>query len=192
MYHRHKEKNKEEASMLEGLLGMHSTQSTKPDSRTRANHVKNHSLEERCNGCVFCDIVQGKIESYPVYVNEDYLAILSNKHIKVGKRVVPVVVVMSKKHYGSDISKIPKHVWNGLQDAAYRIAKKLSERKGVKRVCVVYEGFAVDHAHVKLFVVPKGVNYRGEINKRRKYTADYTSRRMKGRQKRLQKSLKID
>ena len=180
-------KDKAEAGMLEGLLGTHSTKT----SGTKTNHAKNRSLEERCSECVFCDIIHGKEKSYPVYINDNYLAILSNKHIKIGRRIVPVIVVMSKTHYESDISRIPKRVWNGLQDVAYRIARKLSERKGVKRVCIVYEGFAVDHAHIKLFVIPKGVDYRGEINKHRKYTADYTSRKMLGRQRRLQKSLKI-
>jgi len=163
--------------------------SSELESRLRLNGKGKSDLEEKC---VFCEIAQGEGEAYVVYQDENYIAFLSNRHIKVGRGIAPVIIAMPKEHYNSNPAKVPKKVWNGLQRFVYELIQYYSEMRNIERVCEYVEGFAVDHFHIKLVLVPKGRGYRKVINKQRKYTADYLKKGMKGRQRRLYKRFKIE
>lgn len=100
--------------------------------------------------CIFCKIATGSEPSYKINENEKYLAFLD---------VVPLVegqtVVITKKHFGSYHFDLPDDAYAGLMVFAKRTAKKLDATLGSERTLMAAQGYAIDHAHVKLFPVKK-------------------------------------
>ena len=84
-------------------------------------------------GCVF-------------WQNNDFIAFLSNRPNTVG-----VSVVIPKEHYGSNVTELPEEIFRELFSAAKKVSLLLSQVEGVGRCAIVYEGFEIDHAHVKIF-----------------------------------------
>ena len=99
--------------------------------------------------CVFCKIAHGEIEPRGrgmIWEDEKYIAWLSPF-----PNVKGFTVLIPKKHYGSDVLKMPD---KELQDFII-IAKKVSELlldyfEDVGRVGLIMEGTGIDHAHIKL------------------------------------------
>lgn len=96
--------------------------------------------------CIFCQIVKGKIDCAKIWEDDDFLAILDIKPNTKG-----VTLVLTKKHYSSDIFTMPKEVYQKLMLAVKRVVKILKDGLGVKRVGMVLEGTEINHAHIKLY-----------------------------------------
>lgn len=97
--------------------------------------------------CIFCGIVEGKSPSHKVWEDENFLAFLS-----IFPNTKGVTVVIPKKHYASYVFDVPDDVMTGLMLAAKKVAKKLDTKIATTiRTGVIFEGFGVDHLHVKLF-----------------------------------------
>lgn len=99
------------------------------------------------NDCIFCKIVRGEAPSYTVWEDEKHLAFLS-----IFPNTPGVVVVVPKAHQPSYIFAVPDEVLMGIMFAAKTVATRIDQAlPDVGRTGVVFEGFGVDHLHVKLF-----------------------------------------
>lgn len=97
--------------------------------------------------CIFCKIVAGDAPSHKIWENDEFLAFLS-----IFPNTEGVSVVIPKKHYPSYIADIPDDVTSDLLNAGKVVAKKLdSVLEDVGRTGFIFEGFGVDHLHLKLF-----------------------------------------
>jgi histidine triad (HIT) family protein len=95
---------------------------------------------------IFCQIVAGEVPSEKVWENNDFIAILDIQPNREG-----VTLVLSKNHYESDFSELPKDVAAGLINACQEVAKLIKKGLGVDRVILVAEGLGVPHLHFKLY-----------------------------------------
>jgi diadenosine tetraphosphate (Ap4A) HIT family hydrolase len=97
--------------------------------------------------CIFCKIVSGDSPAHKVWEDDQHLAFLS-----IFPNTPGVTVVIPKKHYPSYVFDLPPDVYANLIQAARTVGKLLdSKLEDVGRTAMVFEGFGVDHAHVKLF-----------------------------------------
>ena len=99
------------------------------------------------NDCIFCKIVAGDAPSHKIWENDEFLAFLS-----IFPNTEGVSVVIPKKHYSSYVVDMPDDVTSDLLNAGKVVAKKLdSALEDVGRTGFIFEGFGVDHLHLKLF-----------------------------------------
>lgn len=96
--------------------------------------------------CVFCKIIKGEIDSAKVWEDEDFLAILDIKPNTKG-----MTLVLTKKHYGSDIFHMPDDVYRKFMLVAKEVTKMLEKGLKVTRLAMVIEGLEINHAHIKLY-----------------------------------------
>jgi diadenosine tetraphosphate (Ap4A) HIT family hydrolase len=97
--------------------------------------------------CIFCKIVKGESSSYKVWEDEKHLAFLS-----ISPNTKGFTVVITKDHYPSDFYSIPESVFVELSLAARKVGLLLSSKLAdVGRTGLIYEGFGIDHLHIKLF-----------------------------------------
>lgn len=98
--------------------------------------------------CLFCDIVEGKIEAYKIYDDGKHIAILD---------IYPAVrgqsVVLPKRHFGSYLFEMEDKNYIELMKAAKNVGKLIDERLGSLRTCMVMEGMEVNNAHIKLYSI---------------------------------------
>lgn len=98
-------------------------------------------------GCIFCSIVSGEAPSHTVWEDQDHVAFLS-----IFPNTEGVTVVIPKKHHGSYVAELDDAISNALLSAAKKVAKKIDAAyEDVDRCGFVFEGFGVDHLHIKLF-----------------------------------------
>ncbi len=99
------------------------------------------------NDCIFCKIVRGEVPSHQIWEDEKHLAFLS-----IFPNTEGVSVVITKEHHSSYVADLSDDVSNGLLSAAKKVATKIDAAyEDVDRTGFVFEGFGVDHIHVKLF-----------------------------------------
>ena len=98
------------------------------------------------NKCVFCEIVSGKVDSAQIWSNDEFVAFLA-----LHPNVKGQCLVVSKKHYFSDLHDMPEDVYKSFFLAARDVIEKLKKKLKVKRVAMVVEGMGIDHAHIKLY-----------------------------------------
>jgi len=92
--------------------------------------------------CIFCKIVTGKIPSFKIWEDKDYLAFLNIKPDSEGH-----TLVIPKKHY--------RWVWDiedfgGYLEKVKEVKKILDKKYHPKFVEVKIYGVDVPHAHVHL------------------------------------------
>ncbi len=95
---------------------------------------------------IFCKIVKGEIESVKIWEDQDFLAILD-----VFPNTEGMTLVLTKKHFDSDVVLMPDLIFQKFMLAAKKVAKILKKGLDVKRVAIVAEGMGVNHAHIKLY-----------------------------------------
>ena len=92
--------------------------------------------------CIFCKIVQGKIPSYKIYENDNYLAFLDIFPATEG-----YTLVVPKKHY--------RWVWdvediNGYFTVCKKVAQHFQKVTGDDKVFSMIIGEEVPHAHIRI------------------------------------------
>ncbi len=97
-------------------------------------------------GCIFCKIIKGEIDSAKIWEDKEFLAILDIKPNTKG-----MTLVLMKEHYDSDVFDMPDDVYQKFMLAAKKVVKILEKGLGVKRVAMVIEGMEINHAHIKLY-----------------------------------------
>ena len=98
-------------------------------------------------GCIFCAIAVGQAACHKIWEDERHLAFLS-----IFPNTEGFSVVITRRHYPSYAIDLPDEVLTDLILAAKRVGRLLdSKLEDVGRTGLILEGFAVDHAHAKLF-----------------------------------------
>jgi diadenosine tetraphosphate (Ap4A) HIT family hydrolase len=97
--------------------------------------------------CVFCGIVRRDISTPGIFwEDEQFMAFLSTWPSTEG-----FTVVIPKKHYRSDVLKLPDEILQSLVLAAKHASQLLlAQFPDVGRVGLIMEGTGIDHAHIKL------------------------------------------
>lgn len=97
--------------------------------------------------CIFCEIVAGNLPSHKIWEDSKYLAFLS-----IFPNTEGFSVIIPKKHYSSYFADLDDDVLKDLIIASKKVAKLIdSKLDDVGRTGLIFEGFGVDHVHVKLF-----------------------------------------
>ncbi|MCA9351933.1 HIT family protein [Patescibacteria group bacterium] len=100
------------------------------------------------HACPFCEIVTRRLKTPGIFWEDDhFMAFLSiDPNTKGFSCVIP------KKHFGSDVMKMPDDVLRDFIIASKKVTRILENYfDDVGRVGVMMEGTGIDHAHIKLF-----------------------------------------
>lgn len=98
------------------------------------------------NKCIFCEIIKGNIPSNIYWQDDDFMAFLS-----IDPNTEGFTCVIPKKHFGSDVLKMPDEELKNLIIAAKKVSQILEDYfEDVGRVGLIMEGTGIDHAHIKL------------------------------------------
>ena len=109
--------------------------------------MANYEPKTEDNKCIFCEIVNGKIPASIYWQNDEFLAFLS-----IDPNTEGFSCVIPKKHFGSDVLKMPNDVLQRFVIAAKEVSEKIENfYSDVGRVGLIMEGTGIDHAHIKLF-----------------------------------------
>jgi histidine triad (HIT) family protein len=96
--------------------------------------------------CIFCEIVAGRIGAPIFWEDDSFMAWLA-----IDPNTEGFTCVIPKKHFGSDVLKLPDEVLQRFVIAAKKTARILeSYFPDVGRVGLIMEGTGIDHAHIKL------------------------------------------
>ena len=95
---------------------------------------------------IFDKIVQGEIEAFVVWQDDNYLAFLTPFPSMPG-----LTVVIPKQNLGDDVFNLSSEAYQGLLAAAKTVAAKLKAGLGVARIAMVFEGTGVAYVHAKLY-----------------------------------------
>lgn len=96
--------------------------------------------------CIFCQIVSRKITTANFWENDKFMAFLS-----IDPNTEGFSCVIPKKHFGSDVLKMPDDELQEFILVAKKVAKLLEDfYQDVGRVGLIMEGTGIDHAHIKL------------------------------------------
>jgi len=108
-----------------------------------------YNSETESGECVFCKIANGEIEPRGkgiIWEDSNHLAWLSPFPNTKG-----FTVLIPRKHYGSDVLKMPDQELHQLILAAKKVSNMLIDFfDNVGRVGLIMEGTGIDHAHIKL------------------------------------------
>jgi len=96
--------------------------------------------------CIFCKIVDGKIDSAKIYEDKDFLAILD-----INPNMKGMTLVLTKEHYDSYAFDIPEKIYKEFMNISKKVARILEKGLNVKRVAMIMEGMGINHAHIKLY-----------------------------------------
>lgn len=105
----------------------------------------NHFDGEEDDANLFVRIVQGKLQQWRVWEDDNQVAFLTPFANTPG-----FTVLVPRKHLSSDIFSIDKEPFSELMMAAHRVAGFLRQALGTRRCGMIFEGFEIDYAHVKL------------------------------------------
>ncbi|NTW90315.1 MAG: diadenosine tetraphosphate hydrolase [Candidatus Moranbacteria bacterium] len=97
--------------------------------------------------CLFCEIVAGRFETPGIFWQDDeFMAWLA-----IDPNTEGFSIVVPKRHYGSDVLRMPDDVLSRFVLAAKKVAGILEDcLEDVGRVGLIMEGTGIDHAHIKL------------------------------------------
>lgn len=99
------------------------------------------------NKCIFCEIINGSIPANIYWQNDEFMAFLS-----IDPNTEGFSCVVPKKHFASDVMKMPDDVLQRFIIASKKVSEVLENYfADVGRVGVMMEGTGINHAHIKLF-----------------------------------------
>jgi diadenosine tetraphosphate (Ap4A) HIT family hydrolase len=98
------------------------------------------------NGCIFCNIVAGKIPARKIYEDENHIAFLD-----IFPNIRGQTLVIPKKHYGSNAFDLDPPVLAEFVLSIQKVVKIIEAKLNVGRVHLVFEGTGIDHVHAKLY-----------------------------------------
>jgi len=105
-----------------------------------------YQAKTKDNKCVFCKIVDGTIPACIYWQDNEFIAFLS-----IDPNTEGFSCIVPKKHYGSDVMKMPDNVLKRFIVATKKVSHIIEDYfTDVGRVGVMMEGMGIDHAHIKL------------------------------------------
>lgn len=97
--------------------------------------------------CIFCKIIKGEAPCHKIWEDEKHLAFLS-----IFPNTPGFSVVVTKEHHDSYFADLNDDVLKDLIIAGKKVAKLIDNGfEDVGRTGLIFEGFGVDHMHLKLF-----------------------------------------
>ena len=104
------------------------------------------------NKCIFCEIASGSLKTPGLFwEDEEFMAFLA-----IDPNTRGFTGVAPKKHYGSDVLKMPDDILQRFILASKKVSGILEKHfDDVGRVGLIMEGTGVDHAHIKLIPMHK-------------------------------------
>jgi histidine triad (HIT) family protein len=121
---------------------------------------------------IFTKIINGKIDSFKVLENENFLAFLDVNPVKDGHTlVIPKLQV-------DYIYDLPENVFKELFVFSKKVAKMLENSFSCKRIGISVVGLEVPHAHIHLIPIDKIQDMNFE-NKRAEYSNKYFTETLK-------------
>ena len=102
--------------------------------------------------CIFCKIMSKEIPAHVIYEDEEFIAILDLFPNRQGQ-----TLVIPKKHYDSYAFDMPDDDYCKLLLTAKKVGKLLDRKLGALRTAMVMEGLGVDHVHIKLYPMKRGI-----------------------------------
>ena len=98
------------------------------------------------SNCIFCQIASGQTGCFRIFEDQDNLGFLD-----IFPNTEGFSVLIPKKHYQSDFTKVPQVVAGSLFRAARQLSQKITDAyDDVGRCALVIEGMMVDHLHIKV------------------------------------------
>ena len=98
------------------------------------------------NKCPFCEISAGRLQTATFWEDSLFMAFLS-----IDPNTEGFSCVIPKKHFGSDVLKMPDNILQKFIIASKKVSKILEKYyPDVGRVGLIMEGTGIDHAHIKL------------------------------------------
>ena len=107
--------------------------------------------------CIFCKIVDGKIRSYKIYEDPDYLAILDTFPAVEGQ-----VIILTKEHKDSNVFMLEDESLTEMVLVAKKIAKMLKKTLDVDKIQLIFAGTSVNHLHAKLYPTDQRITIEGK------------------------------
>ena len=105
--------------------------------------------------CVFCDIVQGAIESQVIYEDEEFIAILDKYPISIGH-----TLVMPKKHYAR-VNDLTDKQFCDLYLRVHALNRLITTRLGATASHIsINDGAAANQLipHIHVHIIPRNVD----------------------------------
>lgn len=99
---------------------------------------------------LFARLVRGDLTQYRVWEDEEHVAFLTPFPNTPG-----FTVLVPRTHLSSDIFSIDRDRYRKLMTAVHKVAGILKEAFGTTRCGMIFEGFEIDYAHVKLIPIHK-------------------------------------
>lgn len=104
---------------------------------------------------IFTKIIKGELPSHKVYEDDKTFAFMDIHPIQSGH------VLLVSKVPSATVWDLPGEDYEAMMKAMRKIARKLQEVfPNKKRVGVMIEGLDVDHAHIKIFPINTGDEFR--------------------------------
>lgn len=102
------------------------------------------------DGCIFCKIAKGEIDSAKIYEDENFFAFLDVRPINPGH-----TLLIPKKHIDY-IFEIGEPLYSEFFKTAKKISEPIKKAMQPRRIGVSIEGFGVPHAHIHLVPINRG------------------------------------
>jgi len=100
---------------------------------------------KRMDDCIFCKIVKGKIPSYKLYEDKNFLSFLDIRPLTKGN-----ALVIPKKHYHWTYS-VPN--FGKYFEVAKKVGLASQKAFGAEWICFLTLGLEIPHAHIR--VIPR-------------------------------------
>lgn len=108
--------------------------------------MTNYEAKTTENKCPFCEIATGRLQTTSFWEDSEFMAFLS-----IDPNTEGFSCVIPKKHFGSDVLKMPDDILQRFIIASKKVSQILEKYYGdVGRVGLIMEGTGIDHAHIKL------------------------------------------
>ncbi len=106
-----------------------------------------YEAKTKDNKCPFCEIAEGRLKTPGIFwENDKFMAFLAIDPNSEG-----FSCVIPKKHFGSDVLKMPDDILQQFILASKTVAQILEKYfDDAGRVGLMMEGTGIDHAHIKL------------------------------------------
>lgn len=97
---------------------------------------------------LFARIIRGQLQQWRIWEDEDHVAFLTPFANAEG-----FTVLVPRAHLSSDIFAIERLSYTKLMKAAHKVAGFLTQAFGIHQCGMIFEGFEIDYAHVKLIPI---------------------------------------
>ncbi len=100
--------------------------------------------------CLFCRIASGEEKGHMILEDRKHIAFLDVFPLVEGQ-----AIAIPKKHFGGYVFDIPEKDLKELAAFTQKVAKRIDSAMGAERCMQVFQGYAIDHVHTKLFPVKR-------------------------------------